>query len=119
MKVIGFGPRGRPGGRGGSWSATVPGALAPGYEPSPLPGSEEPSRIATRPATGSPDPPGDVGLGAGVLGVGEEAVGGGELGDHAGAVAVLARLVEHQAGGQVADPAGLLHVVGDDHDRVL
>ena len=29
------------------------------------------------------------------------------------------RLVEHEAGGHVADAAGLLHVVGDDDDRVL
>ena len=28
-------------------------------------------------------------------------------------------LVEHQAGGHVADAAGLLHVVGDDDDRVV
>src|SRR4051812_21594221 len=37
----------------------------------------------------SADAAGDVGFGAGVAGVGEELLGGADLGDHAGAVAAL------------------------------
>src|SRR5271157_4593185 len=64
------------------------------------------------------DSAGDIGLGSLVLGVGEQQVGGAELGEDAGALDLCGHgLVEHQASGHVADPPCLLHIVGDDDDR--
>ena len=66
-------------------------------------GGESPASTASY-----PNLPGDVALGALVLGVGEDLV----------RRPVLDQLaVEHERG-RVRDPRGLLHVVRDDHDRV-
>src|SRR5512137_1330981 len=58
---------------------------------------------------GSAEPPGDVVLGQLVRRVGEDLFRPVELD----------KLSKHHEGGVVGDPGRLLHVVGDDHDRVV
>src|SRR3954447_11423496 len=61
---------------------------------------------------------GDVGLGARVRRVGEDLLGVVELDDPARAVLLVVEL-DREERGLVRHACRLLHVVGDDHDRVL
>src|SRR5262249_36398524 len=96
--------------------ATPPGrpdsAAAPGR-----PASQRPAGPRA-PAAGSAHLTGDVGLGAGVLGVFEDLLGPAVLDEHARAGVALLVAEHGEEGGPVADPRGLLHVVRDDDDRV-
>src|SRR5689334_17141631 len=66
-------------------------------------------------SAGSAEAAGDVGLGRLVVGVGEHLAGGVELHEVTG----LAGGLEVEEAGVVGDAGGLLHVVGDDDDRVV
>src|SRR5918998_745426 len=61
---------------------------------------------------------GDVILGALVHGIGEEPIGRRVLDHVTGAVLGLGVKLDREEGGHLGDARGLLHVVGDDHDRV-
>ena len=66
----------------------------------------------------SSEPPGDVALGALVGGLGEDLLGRVVLDEDAVAAAVLLDL-EAEERGHLGDARGLLHVVRDDHERVV
>src|SRR5262245_42602281 len=68
-------------------------------------------------AIGSADLSGDVVLGALVARVGEDRLGLRVL-DQAPVALVVVADLDREVGRHVADARGLLHVVGDDHDRV-
>src|SRR5262245_10413006 len=77
------------------------------------------SAICRGSSAGSAEAAGDVVLGARVGGIAEDLVGGGVLHEHARAVVAFGAHLGGEEGRAIADPRGLLHVVGDDHDRVL
>src|ERR1700742_2535975 len=66
----------------------------------------------------SAHPSGDVGLRAGVFRVLEDLLGRAVLDQYPGAGVALLVAEHREERGAVADPGGLLHVVGDDDDRV-
>src|SRR5215204_1116017 len=66
-----------------------------------------------------PELAGDVVLGALVVGVGEDLVGLAVLDDGAGPVPALVAQLDREERGHVGHARGLLHVVRDDHDRIL
>src|SRR3954454_1029553 len=72
-------------------------------------------RAQRRGRAGSAEASGDVGLGGLLLGVAEDLAGGVHLDEPTG----FAGAGEVEEGGVLGDTRGLLHVVGDDHDRVL
>src|SRR5215204_4730547 len=73
----------------------------------------------TRSRVASAEPAGDVVLGALVGRGGEDGVGAVVLDQQAGAVAGTLGGLGGEEGRPVRDPGRLLHVVGDDHDRVV
>src|SRR4051794_15751896 len=65
------------------------------------------------------EPSGDVVLGPDVARVGEHRLGAVTFDQHAGTGVTDLVHLGGEEGGHIAHPGGLLHVVGDDHDRVL
>ena len=77
-----------------------------------------PRITSTRERRHSPEPTGDVTLGARVGRVREHLVGDVVLDEAPGAAAFVVDVGRHERG-HVGDARGLLHVVRDDHDRVV
>ena len=110
-----------------SWFWTVSSARSSADATSSRPPSADRSRpassswkwvlvVSDNPAT---RPSRHVRLGPGIGGVGEDLLGVVELDDPAGAVLLVLVELDGEERGLVRHPRGLLHVVRDDHDRVL